>query len=134
MENIENKEMTSAGQIIKELAQIQIEKKWDLCTAERNVRNYAFIPSHMKVCELSFLNAKPPTNFRDFIDAKSFEKYVNCYASSTESRLFANINDFCLKAIIDYQPVCKNPSTAIDGEKNHIVNFILEKTEDFKAW
>ena len=58
MENIENKEMTSAGQIIKELAQIQIEKKWDLCTAERNVRNYAFIPSHMKVCELSFLNAK----------------------------------------------------------------------------
>ena len=131
---MENNEINSSAQVIKELAQRKITINSPYRSNERNIRNYAIVPKDMEVRELSFLNAKMPNSCYTFIDAKSFEKYVNCYASPTESRLFANIDDLRLKAIIDYQPVSNTPSFAVDGDKNHIAYFVIEKTEDFKAW
>lgn len=131
---MENIEINSSAQVIKELAQQQIERKFDFCSLERNVRNYVILPKGMDVREIPFLNAKAPFNCHTVIDANSFEKYVNCYANPTESRMFADIETLCLKAVIDYQPVSNSPSQAVDGYKNHIINFCLEKTEDFKAW
>ena len=59
---MENNERNSSAQIIKELAQQQIERKFDFCTSERNIRNYVILPKGMDVCELPFLNAKAPFN------------------------------------------------------------------------
>lgn len=132
MEN-EN-EVNTAAAIIERLAKQNVKVVVGEKKTDRTLCHYAAMPSDMSIASLDFLDAKAPAHALDFIDAKSFTKYVKDYANADESRLFANLTQLKLNCTIDYVKKCNKPSEAIEGECKHFANFILEETEDFKAF
>lgn len=132
MEN-EN-EINTAATIIERLAKQDVKVFTGKKTTDRTLCRYAIVPDDMSLKSLGFLDAKAPAHAIDFIDAESFTKYVKDYADADESRLFANLTALKLCCAIDYIKKCNKPSEAIEGECQHFANFVLEETEDFKAF
>lgn len=130
---IEN-EVNTAAAIIERLAKQDVQVFVGQKKTDRNIHHYAIVPDDMTLKSLSFLDAQAPEHTLNFIDAESFVKYVNDYADADESRLFANLTALKLCCAIDYIKKCNKPSEAIEGECQHYANFILEETEDFKAF
>ena len=132
MEN-EN-EINTAATIIERLAKQDVKVVVGEKKTYRNVRHYAVVPDNMTLKPLPFLDAEAPEHTLNFIDAESFVKYVKDYANADESRLFANLTALKLCCAIDYIKKCNKPSEAIEGECQHFANFVLEETQDFKAF
>lgn len=132
--NETNTAAANAAQIIERLAKQDVRVLVDVKSINRNMYHYAIVPDDMSLKSLDFLDAKAPAHSPDFIDAESFVKYVKDYANAAESRLFANLTGLNLYCVIDYAKKCNVPSEAIDGECRHRANFVLEETEDFKAF
>lgn len=124
----------NAAQIIERLAKQGVKVVVGEKTTDRNVRHYALVPEGMTLKSFAFLDAQAPEHTLYFIDADSFVKYVKDYAAADESRLFANLTVLSLNCTIDYIKRCNKPSEAIEGECQHFANFVLEETEDFKAF
>lgn len=124
----------NAAQIIERLAKQGVKVVVGEKTTDRNARHYALVPEGMTLKSFAFLDAQAPEHTLYFIDADSFVKYVKDYADADESRLFANLTALRLCCMIDYIKKCNKPSEAIEGECQHFANFVLEETEDFKAF
>ena len=124
----------NAAQIIERLAKQDVKVFGGQKKTDRNILHYAIIPEGMTLKSFAFLDAKAPEHTLCFIDAESFVKYVKDYANADESRLFAKLSVLKLDCVIDYIKKCNKPSEAIEGECQHFANFVLEETEDFKAF
>lgn len=134
---MEKNDTKTSAEIIERLAAQQIKdikvEVYDR-SKDRSKKHYVPLPTGVELKEVVQLDAKVPQNNKTFIDADSFERYVKAFANPKESRLFGFLGTTTLVGVIDYEEVNNTPRLAVDGEKSHIANLKITKTEDLKAW